>query len=72
MISRSDLPSLKSRGIKSALKDPIRMLQKSLDKVYNHLLNELNCAFTCRFNILSPSVSGVDEAITRTQSSSTG
>ena len=71
-ISRSGLPSLKSRGIKSALKDPIRMLQKSLDKIYSHLLNELECAFTRRFNILSPSVSGVDEAITRTQSSSTG
>ena len=62
-ISRSDLPSLKSQGIKSALKDPIHTLQKSLDKIYDHLLNELECVFTRRFNILSPSVSGTDKAI---------
>ena len=56
-ISRSGLPFLKSRRIKSAMKDPIRTLQKSLDKIYNHLLNELECVFVRRFNILSSSVS---------------
>ena len=56
-ISRSGLPFLKSRRIKSAMKDPIRTLQKYLDKIYNHLLNELECVFVRRFNILSSSVS---------------
>ena len=63
---------LKSRGIKSALNDPIYTIQKAIDKIYNHLLNEIECAFVRRFNILSPSVNGVDEAVSRIQLSRTG
>ena len=71
-ISRLNLPLLKSRGIKSALNDPIKTIQKALDKIYNHLLHDMESVFVKRFNLLSPSVNGIDEAISRIKLSKTG
>ena len=71
-ISRSNLPFSTSRGIKSALRDPIKVVQKTLDKIYSHLLNYIEQSFTSKFNLLSPSVNGIDEAIKRIKISNTG
>ena len=71
-ISRSNLPFSTSRGIKSALRDPIKVVQKTLDKIYSHLLNYIEQSFTSKFNLLSPSVNGIDEAFKRIKISNTG
>ena len=51
-ISRSHLPNLTSQSIKSALPDPIKAVQKSLDKIYSHLLHYIEQAFNSKFNLL--------------------
>ena len=71
-IDRSSLPSLTSRGIKSALKDPIKLIQKTLDKIYSHLIFYIESSFSKKFNLLSPSVNGIDEAIARIKKSKMG
>ena len=71
-ISRSHFPNLTSRGIKSALHDPIKVVKKTLDKIYSHLIYFFEKTFISRFNLLSPSVNGIDEAIERIKSSKTG
>ena len=71
-ITRCHIPNLTSRGIKSALHDPIKVVQKTLDKIYSHLIHYIKKAFISRFNLLSPSVNGIDEAIERIKSSKTG
>ena len=38
-VSYASVPQLKCRGIKSAMNDPIQVLQLILDKLYSHLLN---------------------------------
>ena len=54
------------------MNDPIKTVQKTLDKIYSHLLHFVELAFANRFNMLSPSVNGIDEAISRVKSSKTG
>ena len=53
------------------MNDPIRIIQKCLDGVYNHLLFYVEEEFNRRFGCLSPSVTGIDEAIARVKSSKT-
>ena len=71
-ISRSNLPILTSRGIKSALYDPDKAVQKTLDKIYGHLLHYVKQSFTSKFNLMSPSVNRIDEVIMRIKASKTG
>ena len=71
-VHRSELSFLTSRGIKSAMNDPIKTVQKALNKIYSHLLHFVECAFANRFNILLPSVNGIDEAILRVKISKMG
>ena len=71
-VNRTNISSLTSRGIKSAMNDPIKTVQKTLDKLFSHLLHFIELKFTNRFNILSPSVNGMDEAINRIKNSKVG
>ena len=64
-VSYASVHQLKCRGIKSAMHDPIQVLQIILDKVYSHLLYHLELQFISEFGKLSPSVSGVQEALDR-------
>ena len=38
-IDRSEIKNLKCRGIKSSMGDPITVIQKILDKLFNHVLH---------------------------------
>ena len=71
-ISRVHISQLKSRGIKSSMKDPIKVIQIILDKIFSHLLYYIETEFVNRFGFNSPSVTGVEEAITRVKNSKTG
>ena len=64
-VSHASVHLLKCRGIKSAMNDPIQVLQLILDKIYSHLLHHLEEHFMEEFGRLSPSVSGVQEALDR-------
>ena len=64
-INYAFVPNLTSRGIKSSLKDPIGVIQKCSDKVFSHLLYYIELAFITRVGLPSPSVTGINEAITR-------
>ena len=71
-INYENIKNLTSRGIKSSLKDPIKLVQKILDKVFNHLLFYIEEKFYSLFGIISPSVTGVTEAVKRIKESKTG
>ena len=47
------------------MKDPIKIVQKILEEVFNHLLFYIQEKFKDLFGILSPTVTGVKEAIHR-------
>ena len=64
-VSFSNISKLTSRGIKSSKKDPIKIVQKILDKIFNHLLFYVENEFNVKFSKWSPSVGGIDEAINR-------
>ena len=63
---------LKSRGIKSSLHDPIRAIQNILDKIFSHLFYFIEKAFHEKYGLLSPSVSGITEALDRMKLEETG
>ena len=71
-INHENITHLTSRGIKSSMKDPIKIVQKILDKVFNHLLFYIQEKFQNLFGINSPSVTGVKEAIDRIKQTKTG
>ena len=71
-VSKSNVGNLTCRGIKSSMNDPIKLIQKVLDKVYSHLLHDIELEFWRLFGKLSPSVTGIDEAIKRVKDSKTG
>ena len=68
-ISHANVSGLTSRGIKSSMKDPIKVIQKILDKLFNHLLYYVENEFNIKYSKWSPSVFGIDEAITRIKES---
>jgi len=68
-INYQNIKNLTSRGIKSSMKDPIKIIQKVLDKIFNHLLFHIEETFQSQFGMLSPSVTGVNEAIERIKNS---
>ena len=71
-INKSTVENLTCRGIKSSMKDPIKRIQITLDKIYSHLLYFVETEFSRLYGILSPSVTGIDEAIERIKKSKTG
>ena len=71
-INYQNIKNLTSRGIKSSMKDLIKIIQKVLDKIFNHLLFHIEETFQSQFGMLSPSVTGVNEAIERIKNSKTG
>ena len=54
------------------MKDPIAVIEKVLDKFYSYLLHILENDFIREFGFLSPSVTGVTEAIDRIKNHITG
>ena len=54
------------------MNDPIKRVQITLNKIYSHLLFFVEQEFTRIFGKLSPSVTGIDEAIGRIKASTTG
>ena len=71
-ISMVTIENLTCRGIKSSMKDPIKRVQITLDKIYSHLLYFVEKEFSRIYGILSPSITGIDEAIERIKKSKTG
>ena len=71
-VNFENVEHLTSRGIKSSMKDPIKVIQKILDKIFNHLLFHIEENFNLQFGCISPSVTGVKEAISRIKASKTG
>ena len=71
-VSKSNISSLTCRGIKSSMLDPIKLIRNILDKVYRHLLFYIENEFVRLYEKLSPSVTGIDAAITRVKKSKSG
>ena len=71
-VNHKNVVNLTSRGIKSSMKDPIKTIQKILDRVFNHLLFYIENEFNKKFGKWSPSVGGIDEAINRVKESKSG
>ena len=71
-ISKNTVSELTCRGIKSSMNDPIKRVQITLDKIYSHLLFFVEQEFTRIFGKLSPSVTGINEAIERIKAFTTG
>ena len=71
-VSFSNISKLTSRGIKSSKKDPIKIVQKILDKIFNHLLFYVENEFNVKFSKWSPSVGGIGVAINRIKDSKVG
>ena len=71
-IDQSEIPNLKCQGIKTSMSDPITVIQKILDKLFNHVLHFQEKEFVKRFGFSSPSVTGVKEAGQRIKASKTG
>lgn len=72
VVDHTQVHLLKCRGIKASLNDPITIVQKILDKIYSFLLFHIEEEFRLRFGRLSPSVSGVTEALDRIKTFKTG
>ena len=64
-INKDNTKHLTCRGIKSSMKDPIKREQIILDKIYSHLSYYVEKEFTRMYGVLSPSVTGIDEAVER-------
>ena len=64
--------NLTCRGRKSSTKDPIKLIQIVVDKIYSHLLYYIENELIRLYGKLSPSVTGIDEAIKRVKNSKTG
>ena len=58
--------------MQSFMNDPINLIQKTLDKIYSHLLYHIETEFVRLFGKLSPSVAGNDESIKHVKQSKTG
>ena len=71
-VSYENIQNLTSRGIKSFMRDPIKVIQKVLDKIFSHLLYHIEEKFQTQFGMLSPSVTGIKEAIERIKATKTG
>jgi hypothetical protein len=71
-VDHTQVHLLRCRGIKSSLNDPIKIIQKVLDNVYSHLLFFIEAEFNTRYGRMSPSVSGVNEALERVKRLNTG
>ena len=71
-INYENVIHLTSRGIKSSMKDPIKVVQQILDKIFNHLLFYVENKFNLKYSKLSTSVCGIEEAISRISDSKTG
>ena len=71
-MNHKNVVNLTSRGIKSSMKDPIKIIQRILDRVFNHLLFHVENEFNIKFGKWSPSVGGIDESINRIKQSKTG
>ena len=71
-ISKENVEDLNCRGIKSSMHDPLKIVQKALDKIYSHLLYFIENEFWRRYGRLSPSVTGIEEAIERIKKTHTG
>ena len=71
-INYANVSSLTSRGIKSSMKDPIKVVQQILDKLFDHLLYYVENEFNVKYSKWSPSVCGIDEAISRIKESKIG
>ena len=54
------------------MKDPIKIVQKILDKIFNHLLFYVENEFNVKFRKWSPSVGGIGVAINRIKDSKVG
>ena len=54
------------------MNDLIKVVQKCIDRIYNHLLVYVETEFHRKFGLFSPSVTGIDEAISRVKNSKTG
>ena len=71
-VDHTQVHLLRCRGIKSLLHDPIKIIQKVLDNVYSHLLYFIEAEFNTKHGRISPSVSGVNEALDRVKHLRTG
>jgi hypothetical protein len=71
-IDHGNIKELKSRGIRSSLKDPLKTIQIVLNKIYGHILHFMEKEFHSKFKRFSPSVTGINEAIERISTSTTG
>ena len=65
VITKERVKNLNWRGIKSSMCDPLKMVQKALHKIYSHLLYFIENEFWRLHGRLSPSVTGIYEAIER-------
>ena len=64
--------NINRRGKESSMNDPIKLVQKTLDKIYNHLLYFIEKEFNRVYGVLSPSVTRILESIDRIKKSQTG
>ena len=64
-ISYEEIVNLQCRGIKSSMSDPTQVIQSILYKMFSHLLFFVEEQFFKEFNMMSPSITGVEEAIER-------
>ena len=71
-VNHSEVDRLRCRGIKSSLQDPIKIIQKALDSIFGHLLYFIEEEFISKLGRLSPSISGVNEALDRIKQLKTG
>ena len=71
-VSHEKINELKSRGIKSSMKDPIKNVQVILDRIFDHILFYMEKHFHQRYRRMSPCVTGVLEAVERIKLSETG
>ena len=71
-INHENVVNLTSRGIKSSMRDPIKVIQQILEKVINHLLYYVEKELILKYTKWSPSVCRIDEAISQINNSKIG
>ena len=71
-VSYEKINELKSRGIKSSMKDLIKNIQVILDRIFDHILFYMEQHFHQRFGRMSPCVTGVLEALDRIKETENG
>ena len=71
-VPHSEVKSLKCRGIKSSLQDPIKIIQLILDKYLSHILFYMEQHFAEKYGKMGPTVVGVNEALERLKGSEKG